>query len=276
MKKLTVLFLVACFTLSFARGEGGDEHTAEKQVLREKIETYLTKIEDLNEDIERNRTEIITENGAYELYKESFESDVAWSREELERLETEKVELRGSSDSTSREIARVRYKRNEFALKQTNFKLELIASLGAYEDQLEQLPPVIANANLNALRFLIDEISANNVGNGEGLERFWQITQTVSSDRSAIDTWAANSTFDNILGNAHYLRIGYAWLACVDEDATTAAYWDFETSQWIEISRPDFVLEIRTAVKIRNGNSIPQLINLPIAHAPLEEASDVE
>lgn len=253
-----------------------EEYSAEKEKLRDQIAKYENDIANLNKKIEQNRREAASEKTTHDTYRDNFDKEISRDSEELSKLESEYNEIQKSADSLSRVIAGKQYQIKEFSMKEATFKKALLQAIDTYSTALNEAPAPIVEKEKNSLLFLKNEITSGNVGNAEGLERLWQITQTVADDRNSVDVWSGRSTFDPIQGQVHYIRIGYAWLGCVNDDATKGAIWQFTEDQngWKVLTDPAQLNAVRNAVKIRNGNKLPEIISLPVIYSAVTEATD--
>ncbi len=274
MHKVTLfLTIVSLSVAAFGRGKD-DEHAAEKAALRTDIAKYEADITALNKKILQNTKERRTEEKQHEVYTKSFAEELARDSKALASLEGEFKGLQKSADSLARLIAGVQYKGVEFSRKQKSFTAQLLAALERYAVALAAVPAPIVAKERSSLAFLTKEIKAGAVGNAEGLERLWQLSKSVAGNRNSIDVWSGRSSCGAIEGQVHYLRIGYGWLACVNDDGTKAALWngDEATDGWLNLSDPAHCNAIRAAVKVRNGNRLPEILSLPVHY--LAEATD--
>lgn len=275
MRALFLLLLLALLFPAFSR-EKEDEHADEKAALRKDIAKYEEDIASLNKKIAKNRREIETEAKQHKTYLSSFQKELTRDNKELKELEQEFKTLQKGADKLSRTIAGKQYKIREYTKKQKAFTKSLLNAIAIYKKALAAVPTPIVAKESGSLDFLEQEIKSGAVGNGEGTERLWQLTKGVASNRSSVDVWTGRSTFKGIEGQVHYIRIGYGWLACVNDDATKAALWQLNGSEgkWNEITDPAQINAVRSAVKIRNGNRLPEIISLPIQYSAVEEKSN--
>ncbi len=274
MIRNVVVILLLIFFSAFGKKENLSE---EAIVLQKDIALYNEKLELLTEKIKANREEALLEQRSFETYNKSFERELSYDQKELKSLKKEYTGLKKSSDSLSRVIASRQYRVKEYRLKQKRFIKGLVATVSKYIDVLSELPTPIFKKEKSALTFLKNEIEAGSVGGSEGVERLWQVSQTLADNRTSVDIWNGSSTCEFIEGQVHYIRVGYAWLACVNDDASKAALWKFEgeESGWTPIESLAAMKAIRQAIKIRNGNSVPEIISLPILYtAHLEDTNE--
>lgn len=259
-----------CAVSLFAKEE---ENAAQKAELQKKIAEYREKSSKVVKKITRDREEAQQEQAAHERYKENFEAELARLEKEKSELNREQNSLVKSSDSLSRKIASVRRKSKELSLQEKQFTESLLGAIDLYAEAVNEVPAPVLTKESESLAFLKRELEAGSISNIEAIERLWQVIAMVNKNRLSVDVWSATSTWEGITGQSHYLRLGYAYLATVNDESTTGAVWN--GSGWSEITSPNDILALRTAVKIRNGNTLPAIVSLPLVESSeTEEVSD--
>ena len=81
-----------------------------------------------------------------------------------------------------------------------------------------------------------------------------------------------------ISGQVDFIRIGYAYLAIVNEKGSAGALWipsaDSSGGNWVENKNPQQLLALKKCVNIRQGNSVPEIVGIPFNHPIHDDTQD--
>lgn len=163
-----------------------------------------------------------------------------------------------------------------------------IDSLGSREDELNHLSVALREALLDAgqrmlallassspgsvagqripLEFLMSEIRGLTIDNNEAIERLWQIYQSIDDLTERVEVFTGASPVDFIPGQADFLQIGLAYLGCVNEQGTLGAQWvpvSPDSGTWVALPRQADAQALHQAIKVRQGNAVPQIVHVP-------------
>ncbi len=261
MMRIYLLLLFISFQL-FAWDSKSEEY--EKLKIEKEIEKYEKDILELNSSIEATEAATTKEKLSQQQYLNEIQKEIVLGKKQQEQAENEKRSLTKSSDSLSRVVSKITWKRDELKLKQKKFSKAILKELKVFVEKLALAPVEFTDKQRKSALYLQNELASGSIDNGEAVERLWQITEDLTEQQQIIDVWNGSSTCDSISGTVHFLRFGYGYLACVNEEATKGAIW-YEDS-WMLIDSPKEITAIRNAVKIRNGNMVPEIIGLPIKY----------
>ena len=167
-------------------------------------------------------------------------------REELESLKNDYNSLQFKTDSLSQIIQQVKGRQREMDLLQERFSKLLLGACEELKQAIAMLPPGNTQSHLSALAFLQSELSVKAVDNTEALERLWQILSALSENSQSINIFPGQSPVSFISGQVDFIRIGYAYLAIVNEKGTAGALWipsaDSSFGNWVENKNPQQLL----------------------------------
>lgn len=259
--KQFVLSMVTATAL-FA-GPKEDPNASQIVDLRKKISEYTEKTSKANDKISSTKSEANSERQAQQKYRENFASELARLDKEKNELAGEKQKLGRGSDSLSQKISSIQSSTKELELRQLNFVKTAIEAVDIYRVALAEFPAPLLYKERESLAFLRRELSSGSISASEGVERLWQIIQAVNRGRLTVDVWQAVSAWEKITGQVHYVRIGFAWLGMVNDQGSSGAIWT--GANWQVVNDPVQLTTLRTAVKVRSGNAVPALLNLPLA-----------
>ncbi len=230
--------------------------------LRLKISDYEDKSAKVVEKIAATKSETAADQQSTVKYRETFAMELARLQKEKNELSSDKIKLTQSADSLSRAISGIQNGIRELELRQESFRTSVVETIDLYAVAVNEFPSPLLLKEKESLTFLRRELSSSAISAVEGIERLWQILQSINKERLTVDVWQAVSVWGKITGQVHYLRIGYAWLGMVNENGTTGAVWN--GSQWSALTDPVQIQSLRTAVKVRTGNAVPVIVQIPL------------
>ncbi len=259
--RLTVVALLSiCCAAPLLSKE--DENAAQKAELKKKIAEYQKKSGKVLEKISATRNEMSAEQGVHERYTENFTSERERLEKEKNGLKSELRSLAKSSDSLSRRIASVGARTDELNLVEKRYQASLLKVIDTYSAAVSEIPAPILTKEGESLAFLKTELQSGAISSVEATERLWQVISTVNKNRLSIDVWSGISSWEEITGKSHFLRVGYGYVATINDESTKGAVWD--GLKWNSLTSPADLMALRTAVRIRNGNSLPDIVSLPL------------
>jgi len=270
-KKLLFFILILSFICS-AWAESYPELEKEVRDLQNKIKSTKDKIRNVQKKIKADKK-------AFSTYQKQNDSYSNRQREELESLKSDYNSLQSKTDSLSQIIQQVKGRQREMDLLQEKFSKLLLDACEELKQTIVMLPPGNTQSQLSALAFLQSELSVKAVDNTEALERLWQILSALSENSQSINIFPGQSPVSFISGQVDFIRIGYAYLAIVNEKGTAGALWipsaDSSEGNWVENKNPQQLLALKKCVNIRQGNSVPEIVGIPFKH-PIRDDAQVK
>lgn len=261
----TRLFLCIIFLFSavFTYEESYPELEKEIKALQKKISTTKDNIKNVKKKIKADKQ-------AFSAYQKQYKRYFNQQNAELDSLKNDYSRLQYKADSLSQSIQEVKSKQHELDLLQERFFQLSLNACKELKATLLRLPPGNTQNQINALDFLHSELSVKAVDNVEALARLWQILLALTEGSQSIDIFPAQSPVPFISGQVDFIRLGYAYLAIVNEKGTAGALWipsaDSSGGTWIENKNPQHLLALKKCVKIRQGNAVPEIIGIPFKH----------
>jgi hypothetical protein len=155
-------------------------------------------------------------------------------------------------------------------LLQDSFRQGLVQLCRLFIEEARLLPPVTADAKVNALAFLQSELTTKNIDNVEGIQRFFQIVNDLEELTGSIQIASGPSPVPELRGTVYRLRIGTLFEAAVDAQGNNYALWAGVDSTggtvWTTGSENAVAAGILNAINIREGKSLPSLVELPFSN----------
>ena len=263
--RLPVLFLA--MQLLFFPLSAAEESFPE---LESEIAELRKKIADTRDNIAQVKKKAEADARAFAVYEDQYTTHLKKQKAELDALKDDYKDLHAKTDSLAQRIQQVKAAQHELDLLQDRFRYILMQSCEELERAMHLLPPGNLHEQLHALRFLHSELSVHAVDNVEALERFWQILTTLSEGSQSIDVVSGQSPVPFITGQVDFIRLGFAYLAAVNEKGTAGALWvphaDSAGGTWVKSLTPQQLLALKKCVDIRQGNTVPEIVAIPFRH----------
>jgi hypothetical protein len=248
--------------------------------LEKTIKNLNSKIANTEKQTNDIKEKIKNDEKSFLKYKRQYDDLFKRQKEELDTLKIDYSRLQVKTDSLVTRIFEVKQKYAELDLLQKRFKKLIIASCNHLKETLFLLPPGNIQSQITAVDFLHSELAVNAVDNIEALERLWQILKSLSEGSQSIEVFPGQSPVPFISSQVDFIRLGYAYLAIVNEKGTSGALWipseDSIGGEWKEIKNPQQLLALKKCVNIRQGNSVPEIVGIPFNHVifPDEKETD--
>jgi hypothetical protein len=258
--RVSVVFLLAIASSSLPH-----DLTEEIKSLKSDITTFRARIDETRKNIASISSKAKADSLSYSRYLQ--ESQVRSGKLTAERdslialsnsLQNRRDSLMSAADAAS--LLTVSYKRQT-----DNATAELRASCMELITVLEPFALYNISKQISALRFLEGELSAGTIEAAEGLERYWQIASQIEKASQKIETWTGPSPVQSIKGEARFLRLGFIWLACIDNNNTGAFLWNSTDGDWAPVNQEEQITTITKAIKLSTGMAAPQLVALPVS-----------
>lgn len=259
--------LFICILLLFYPISAAEETFPE---LEKEIADLQKKIAGTKDNIKQVNKKTEADKKAYAKYSKQNDTHNKKQKDELDALKNDYRGLHARADSLAQRIQQIKARQHELDLVQDRFRNILIQSCEELERALGLLPRGNIHEQVNALKFLHSELSVNAVDNVEALERFWQILATLTEGSQTIDVVSGQSPVSFITGQVDFIRLGFAYLAVVNEKGTSGALWvphtDSAGGTWVESLNPQQLLALKKCVDIRQGNTVPEIVSIPFKH----------
>jgi hypothetical protein len=227
-------------------------------------------------DLDRVEKEIEREKELHKTERKraaDFEADKAAKTRALQ----EQMRLtQGKIDSLKRHVDRARQQksgfRNQAALyqgRQKEFAKSLTARTRELAAALKADFPYLREKRVADLEELAVAIESGVVGVEDGVNRLFTLMQSGLDLGYEVEVYRGTySATDGSNHEGNYVRMGAAVLAFAGEDGKAAAFLARQDSGWAwqdaDLS-PSIRQDIFTAVKVAQGKTAPQLVNLPFA-----------
>jgi len=245
----------------------GDEEIA---LVKKEIADYQSRIETVEQEISNNKKEIAEDKEDFQDYLQRQNAHIASQAAERDSLKKDFWDIKKKSDAVARQIRSLKVQQGEFDFRQKNFTDAIMKASERLEKQLLAMPPELAKKELESIDFLQGEISAGGVTNTEALERLYLMFATLTDKAETIEIFTEQAPGGTELtGSVDYVRIGLAYIACVNEDGTKGAIWKNDgddKSGWQDLQENSAIESLARAVKMRRGKALPEIVQLPFDH----------
>ncbi len=270
-KKIGTFVFFLIFSIAAADDDSFPELENEIKELQKKISSCKDNIKSVKKKIEKDKQSF----NKYENQQNGYYNN---QNDEMDSLKNDYNRLQSKTDSLAKSIQQVKHKQRELDLLQERFSKQLLDACKELKEALLQLPPGNIKSQIGSIDFLHSELTVKAVDNAEALERLWQILSVIAEGGQSVDVFPGQSPVPFISGQASYIRLGYAYLAVVNEKGTAGALWvvssDSVGGAWIENKNPQQLLALKKCVSIRQGNAVPEIINIPFNHFIRGESQD--
>ncbi|MGM0461112.1 MAG: DUF3450 family protein [Fibrobacterota bacterium] len=257
------VLLVCILRLSHAQNEGENLQAAQ---LESEISRYEEKITVLTEKTTETRRKTEEAQERFSTFESRHDSIMSHGYDRHDSLKTALQSMENQKDSLKALTAQVGREISALSYGKRRFFEELSRSVSRSVDDFSSLPDVAVESHIRDLTALNQDISDRSVSLENALERYWNTLGSISQKRFEIENWSGRSRYEGIDGTAFYLRIGYVYVACVNEAGTAGAYWDYTKNDWNAIEDPALVANIKSAIEMREGREIPNIIPLQIPY----------
>ncbi|MBN1603714.1 MAG: DUF3450 family protein [Chitinispirillaceae bacterium] len=241
------------------------DKTEEVKTLKSEIAVYQSKIDETRKNTDLMRSKATADSLSYVRYLQESQERSRKLAAERDSLTVLAGFLQNKRDSLIA-VAEASALLIDSYKRQTGTALgELRASCRNLTALLEPFAVFNISKQISALRFLDGELSAGTIEATEGLERYWQIVSQIEKSSQKIEMWTAPSPVRSIKGEARFLRLGFVWLACIDNSSTHALLWNPACGVWDSVNHEEQVNAINKAVQLCTGMAAPQLVALPVS-----------
>jgi len=263
MKLKHNVLLIVVASVAWSAPPKEDPNASQIVELRKKIAEYKEKTSSVNDKINTTRSEMNAEVQADERYRKTVSDELTRLQKEKTELTREKSSLSRSADSLAQKISTTQSSIREFEYRQDAFNNVVIEAIQYYETTVNEFAAPLLIKEKESLAFLKRESMNKTISPSEAVERLWQVVSSLNKERLTIDVWQSISAWEKITGQVHYLRIGFAWLAMVNEMGTAGAVWN--GTSWSAVTHSTQLTALRTAANVRSGNAIPIILSVPLA-----------
>jgi hypothetical protein len=252
----------------------------EKAALRKEIQELEQSIKDVKRELELNDGKKADDLTAFEAYAARHNKNMQRLAAERDSLRGDYQKLSATTSTLARQAQGVKDRQQEFDLLQKRYAQQLTQSCERVGDFLKTLPPQMGRKHLASVEFLRSEIASASVDNTEATERLFQILTTLQEESQTVDVFQGPSPLESMTGQVEFVRMGHAYIACVNEKATVGALWvpaqNAEGGAWQSLEDQGMLMELRKAAQIRQGKSIPEIARVPLRHPVVSDTIDVK
>jgi hypothetical protein len=207
------------------------------------------------------------EQAEFKAYQERIAGRIAAVNRQTDSINTALHQATHRNDSLHARISSVNAQLREQEMLGSRVRTVIAGALKKLQGELPNLPPLIKDQYSGPVSYLITELEAGTVENTEALYRMMRLVQDLRTVSQEIQVVEGASPVPQLQGVVYRLRIGAVFEAIVDQNGRKAFVWDGtgagSDSVWRAVGSSDGAAAILKAVKIREGKTVPELVELP-------------
>lgn len=264
MVKKILLLLAAAFSFQHTViGADTDDIDVEIGRVRKELASIVAEKRQVSEKAQKDYEE-------HKTYLKSIRQRFKSVRDGIDSLENLEVTEKKRNDSLAGAIRSEIAKQRQYELLQDSFRKRLAQLCKEFAAQAGRMPPITSSSAVNGLAFLGSELKTKNVDNVEGIQRLFQMVNDMEELTGSIQIASGPSPVPELRGTVYRLRIGTLFEAAVDAQGKNYALWNCGDSTgsgpWFIGSDNVTGARILNAVNIREGKSLPGLVELPFSN----------
>ncbi len=243
---------------------------------RDQIDLEIGRLRQEIERVQSQRREeakqVAREKAETEAYRERtgkrFERIAARSDSLRNRVQ----QARSRNDSLRVILSSAQNSVRELQLRQERLRTVIRKTVSELRDEVKGFPPLIQEQYFGPINHLLGEIDGKSVDNVEALHRLTRIVQDIRTLGQDIQVVEGTSPVAELRGTVFRLRIGGFFEAVVDMKGERGYRWhgnDPGTGLpvWNPLKSREEAASILSAVRMREGKTVPQLVDLPLGNA---------
>jgi molecular chaperone GrpE (heat shock protein) len=249
----------------------------EKEALRKEIAELKTKIQSVKSDIEYVNGKIVEDKKAFVRYGKHASKNQKGLLAERDSLKKDYRSLSQQTEALARRAQQVKHQQREYDLMHEALSKTLMAACDEILATLEQFPPTHVEKPRDAVAFLRSEINAKSVDNMEAMERLWQVLGSLDDAGLRVDVFSGPSPDPAFSGNVDFIRLGHAYLACINGDGDWGAVWvpgADSAGTWQPVREETDLMALKKTAKIRQGKAVPSIARLPFSHPVVADSTE--
>lgn len=233
-----------------------------------RMQREIRQVQAQRQDLQR---EAQNDKLAYEAYKKRAlqrRDDVSHATDSVRQL-MDNFKIR--NDSLAAKLVAVNAAIHQQELQRETFENVLIAAVIKLQSEVYHFPPLISEQYRGSISYLLGELQAQSVESTEAMYRFVRIVQDLRTVLQDIQVVEGASPVPELKGSVYRLRIGGVFEAIIDMPGKNAFLWSGNSDEgkphWQKVTEEKVCAAIMKAVKIRDGKTIPELVELPFGDA---------
>ena len=249
----------------------------------DELDRELTRLKKEISRVEAQRRnearEVKKERAEFSAYRERTKARKTAISEQTDSVKTVRQQTLQHNDSLRAALGAVQVAIREQELLEKKIRSVITVAVKKLQKELPAFPPLISEQYSGPLSYLLTELEAGSVDNTEALYRLLRLVQDLRTVSQEIQVVEGVSPVPRMRGSVYRLRIGAVFEAVVDADGRKAFLWtpsgEEETdSLWVPAETAETAAELLKAVKIREGKTVPELVELPLVRSMKEGADD--
>ncbi|NLP01199.1 MAG: DUF3450 domain-containing protein [Fibrobacter sp.] len=260
---IRILFFFLVLLLSGLEA-GAEQGSVDEEIARVKKE--LAKIESERSKVKKERAK---DKAEFDSYQSRTARKISALKGQIDSTENQIKALSSVRDSLESRLLSVNTGMKQQELLQKRLREKLLLSCNDLLAESERLPPLASEQVRGSIIYLRSEITSGSIDNTEALHRFVRIAHDMKILSREVQVAEGISPVKQISGTVYRLRVGCVFEAVVDSRGEKAFYR--EENEWKPVEDPAVAASLLKAVKIREGKTVPVLVNLPFASVKEKE-----
>jgi hypothetical protein len=231
-----------------------------------RLKKEITRVEAQRENEAR---QMKTERTEFRAYQERTAARISSINHQTDSVRAVQQRTEHRNDSLRAALGAVQAGIREQELLGKNVRSVIASALKKLQYELPDLPPLITEQYSGPVSYLLTELEAGSVENTEALYRFMRLVQDLRTVSQEIQVVEGASPVAQLRGSVYRLRIGAVFEAVVDAEGRKAFLWtsagERTDTVWVPAGNETTAGALLKAVRIREGKTVPELVDLPIA-----------
>jgi hypothetical protein len=238
--------------------------------LKDELGNWQEKIKDIKKQIRKQEEETRQSKLAFGKYQKRDARYRSGLAAQVDSLRKDKERFAKSCDSLATRTGILKKNGKHFDLQQERLREMLTGFCDKLKALIAALPPSNIHSQAASVDFLKGELETRTVTESEALERIWQILKTLSDASQTMDVYAGAPPSQAFTGQTFFIRLGFAYLAAVQENGENGAIWVMDKNNplghWRAVEGEKQRLALWKAVQVNQRKIIPELVPLPFNH----------
>ena len=258
---LILFFVYLLLDASLLYAQEPDEIDREISRLKKEIGRVQSQRKEERKLAERERRE-------FKDYQKRTHDKITSISATTDSIKNQLEQIKQKNDSIAAELSSTQTAVHEQDLKRKQLQNVIHTAATELLNATKKLPPLVQQQYKGPISYLAGEIETGSIENTEALYRLMRIVQDLRTVTQEIQVVEGASPVEEVRGTVYHLRIGAVFEAVVDVEGKNAFIWtgfseaDGE-AQWQKCTDANEAQSILSAVRMREGKTVPELVTLP-------------
>jgi hypothetical protein len=265
MKHGLKCFLFGMVLMTFAGGSYGQQTQIDYESEIKRVRQELMRVQ---EERERTSTEKEKDVKDFNEYRKKALKSIRDINHQTDSIRQLVLSYSSKNDSLAAVLNQEKDRIKSYEIMQEQSRQLITSMTSKILSTASLMPPSPSSRFASALNLLKNDLSGKTADNIEAITRLFQIIRDMHETSSSIQVIQGTSPLPELRGTIYRIRIGSFYESAVNASGTQAAIWSgydsTGTAKWSLIDNPEKAAMILRAVNVREGKSLPSLVQLPL------------